>query len=127
MRNISEILQDIKNIKNFTKETDLAKLFGVKPNVVSTWRARNTIPYKELIALCEQEGWDVSILLSGQGMLTEGKPSAYPPETQRYIDMLVEVLDRGDPESVDIIKGELAKEYRRIKHAPQNKDQKKGA
>ncbi|MBI5562335.1 MAG: helix-turn-helix domain-containing protein [Deltaproteobacteria bacterium] len=67
MRTIDEILEAVKQLEGFTKDAKLAELFQVRPNVVSTWRSRNTIPYKELIALCEEKGYNISAILTGEG------------------------------------------------------------
>lgn len=69
MRSINFILDSIKVLKGLKTDAQLARLFSVKPNVLSTWRSRNTVPYKELIAFCEQEGLNLSAILSGKGPL----------------------------------------------------------
>jgi hypothetical protein len=66
MRSIDEILNKIKEIKGIKTDTDLAKLFGLKPNAVTNWRKRGTIPYEHLVSLCEKERLSLMWLLTGQ-------------------------------------------------------------
>lgn len=66
MRTIDEILNKIKDIKGLRTDTELAALFNVKPQTLSTWRKRQTIPFGLIIALCEKEKWPISWLLAGQ-------------------------------------------------------------
>lgn len=66
MRNINEILSKIKELKGLKSDTDLAVFFNIKPQTVSTWKKRGTIPYDLIVALCEKEGWPLNWLLTGQ-------------------------------------------------------------
>jgi len=66
MRTIEEILDKIKELKGLKTDTDLAEFFGVKPQTISTWRKRKTIPYDLLIAFCEKEDWPIGWLIAGQ-------------------------------------------------------------
>lgn len=66
MHTINEILDNIIKSKGLKNDTALAKLLKVKPTTVSNWRKRSTIPYNLIISLCEQEGWSLNWLLTGQ-------------------------------------------------------------
>lgn len=66
MRTANEILDEIKRQKGITSDAELARLFGVKPPTVTTWRTRNSVPYDAIVALCEREGLDLSWILTGQ-------------------------------------------------------------
>ncbi|MDY6857399.1 MAG: S24 family peptidase [Thermodesulfobacteriota bacterium] len=74
MRNINLILDEIKKIKGFVKDSELANLLKVKPNVISTWKSRNTIPYKNLITFCDSEGYSIKWLLYGEGSMYVTSP-----------------------------------------------------
>lgn len=63
---VNEILDKIKEIKEFQADTSLAELFGVAPNTVSNWRKRGSIPYDHIVAFCEKERVDLTWLLTGQ-------------------------------------------------------------
>lgn len=66
MRTANEILDDIIEMKGLKNDAALAKQFGVKPNTVTNWRTRNSIPYDYIVSLCEEEGWSLNWLLTGQ-------------------------------------------------------------
>lgn len=44
----------------------LAKLLDVKPNTISTWRKRQTIPYDVLFRFCEDHNYDIGWLITGR-------------------------------------------------------------
>jgi SOS-response transcriptional repressor LexA len=93
MRNINVILDSIKILKGFKRDMELAKLLGVRPSVISTWRKRNTVPYKQLIQLCEEESLNISCLLYGQGPIRFEKKglSLVGPEMTPYKGEMVEI------------------------------------
>lgn len=55
LRTSSEILDQIRRIKNITSDTALGEIFGVRQPTVSSWRSRNTLPYEDIIAFCANE------------------------------------------------------------------------
>jgi phage repressor protein C with HTH and peptisase S24 domain len=66
MRTVNEILDEIKKLKGLKTDTELAGLFYVKPNTVSNWRKRNTLPYEQIITFCEKENVDIRNILLGK-------------------------------------------------------------
>ena len=66
MRIAGGILDKIKVYKGFATDSEMAKYFGVRQSVVSSWRGRNTIPYKELLFFCKKEELDIQELLDGR-------------------------------------------------------------
>ncbi len=66
MKTVNEILDEIKRLKKLKTDTSLAILFNVKPNTVSNWRKRNTIPYEQVITICEKENIDIRTILLGK-------------------------------------------------------------
>lgn len=66
MRTVNEILDKLKEIKNFKNDAELARALGVQPNTVSTWRSRGAMSYDSIIQFCEQEGIDLQLVLTGQ-------------------------------------------------------------
>lgn len=111
MRTVDEILDKIKEIKEFQTDTSLAELFGVAPNTVTNWRKRGSIPYDHIVAFCEKERVDLTWLLTGQVLsktadidgkkvwvLAEGEPGLYlradepkTPEEKRLHAVLIRV------------------------------------
>jgi len=61
-----EILDKIIKLKGLKNDAALARLFKVKPNTVTNWRQRNSIPYDHIVPLCEHEKWSLSWILMGQ-------------------------------------------------------------
>ena len=45
MLSVNEILNNIKELKGFRTDTEVANFFGMKPNSVTNWRKRGSIPY----------------------------------------------------------------------------------
>ena len=68
MRTFSEIAKDLINIKGFKTQAELARYFNVKPNTITTWKARNMIPFELIIAFCERDCIDAIQLLTGEGL-----------------------------------------------------------
>ena len=52
MGNIIDILEYIKKNKSIQTDKELATLLKVKPNTVSNWRTRGTIPSQGPIERC---------------------------------------------------------------------------
>ena len=72
-RSASEILDEIRRIKGLGSDTALGELFGVKQSTVSSWRARNSLPYEEIIVFCIKEGisTDNLFLIKGSAKITK--------------------------------------------------------
>lgn len=66
MKTTDDILNKIKEFKGLKNDAALARLFKVKPNTITNWRQRDSIPYNYIVTLCEQERWSLSWLLVGQ-------------------------------------------------------------
>lgn len=66
MRSANEILDKIIGIKGLKNDAALARQFKVKSNTVTNWRKRNSVPYDYIVPLCEEEGWSLNWLLTGQ-------------------------------------------------------------
>ena len=79
------ILDKIKIYKGFATDSEMAKYFGVRQSVVSSWRNRNTVPYKEFLDFCKKEGLDIQELLDGR-IKTVKKAMRQEPE--KWVDVL---------------------------------------
>jgi len=66
MRTINQILLVFREKVKCEKDKHLANYLGIKPNTISTWKKRGKVPYKELIAICEEKGIDLNWLFFGQ-------------------------------------------------------------
>ena len=66
-RSASEVLDEIRRIKGLGSDAALGEVFGVRQSTVSSWRARNSLPYEEIIAFCVREDISTDNLLLHQG------------------------------------------------------------
>lgn len=66
-RSASEVLDEIRRLKGLGSDAALGELFGVKQSTVSSWRARNSLPYEEIIVFCVRENISTDNLLIHQG------------------------------------------------------------
>ncbi|MBF0556562.1 MAG: helix-turn-helix domain-containing protein [Nitrospirae bacterium] len=66
----------IKQLHGIKTDTELASVFNVRQNTVSAWRARKTIPYDQIVLMCERMSVSLSWLLTGKGSIyIDDKPS----------------------------------------------------
>ena len=84
--NIKEIVELIKQKlteKNgaVAMERDVAIALGFSPSYFATAKSRGTIPYEQIINLCDQNNWDLNEILLG-------KPSVASDEAVYEIDFL---------------------------------------
>ena len=68
--NIKEIVELIKQKlteKNgaVAMERDVAIALGFSPSYFATAKSRGTIPYEQIINLCDQNNWDLNEILLG--------------------------------------------------------------
>lgn len=66
-RSASEILDEIRRIKGLGSDAALGEIFGVRQSTVSSWRARNSLPYEEIISFCIKAGISTDSLFLNQG------------------------------------------------------------
>ncbi len=55
MRTFSEIVLEIIRLKGYKSEAQVADLLNLKPSSLSSCKARNSYPFDELFAFCEEE------------------------------------------------------------------------
>jgi hypothetical protein len=100
-RSASEVLDEIRRMKGLGSDAALGEVFGVRQSTVSSWRARNSLPYEEIIAFCVREGISTDNLLLHQGPVritkveigTSGRPVTVTIEIDDlFITRLTRVL-----------------------------------
>jgi transcriptional regulator with XRE-family HTH domain len=103
MPSVSDVLERIKVLKNIKKDADLAKMLGVEPNTVTTWRKRGSLPYEKIIAFCEREKVSLDALFMGEGRIeamsaqveTPGKGAVYDRDLLReVVEVVEEIFER---------------------------------
>lgn len=60
------VLERIKKLKNFTKETELAEFLGESKQNLGNWYARSKYNLDEVLDRCRKDGLDVNYLLTGE-------------------------------------------------------------
>lgn len=94
---IQDILQRVGEIIGSDKNIAIAKALQVAPQTSSTWKTRQTIPWKELYVFCNKRGVSMEWLLTGEGQpwadATAPQPGAEERDerilaVQRLLDLL---------------------------------------
>ncbi|MGV4380988.1 helix-turn-helix domain-containing protein, partial [Ornithobacterium rhinotracheale] len=76
----SLILNKIKLHLNLNSDTEFAKFLGIKPQVLSNWRARNTFDTELIYTKCEDV--DANWLLTGEGEMLKSPIKQKEPVQQ---------------------------------------------
>jgi len=66
MREISEIIGIIKELKKLKSDTDVARVLGMKQSAFSERKKLNSIPYEQIALFCEKEELSLDWLLLGR-------------------------------------------------------------
>ncbi|WP_340065159.1 helix-turn-helix domain-containing protein [Ascidiimonas aurantiaca] len=76
MQNANKIIEKLKNVFNLSTDVELAGLLKISPTTLSTWKSRNSVDYKLIITLCEENDIDLNQLLLGKkiGQSHESEP-----------------------------------------------------
>ena len=86
MENALDIINKVMDKYRFRHKRDVAEYFGVTPQALSIWIAKNQIPPKHLLKLSQENRKDIPVAIK-TGVVME-KPSS-PEETQSVIDYLM--------------------------------------
>lgn len=68
MQKLDEILDRLYKAIGITKNSDFCEKYDVKPNTLSTWRKRNTIPYDFIMEIAEKENISLEWLFSNKNV-----------------------------------------------------------
>lgn len=108
-------------------QSDIARELDVEPSHLSRWIKGRVAPsYEILVKIGNLTGVSLDKLIANKEALTP------MPEFQELVKKLLYILDHGDQDSKDIIRGDLAREYRRLKEMeraeklPPKEPEKKG-
>ena len=86
MENALDIINDIMDKHRFRHKRDVAEYFGVTPQALSIWIAKNQIPPKHLLKLSLENKTEVPLSINNSGMLEK---SSSPEELQSVINYLM--------------------------------------
>ena len=112
MENALDIINRVMDKHRFRHKRDVAEYFGVTPQALSIWIAKNQIPPKHLLKLSQENRKEVSVAIKAG--FVKGEPSSLE-ETQSIIDYLMR-------ENISL-KDELAGLKEKIKNKPLKKPQ----
>ena len=86
MENALDIINDVMDKHRFRHKRDVAEYFGVTPQALSIWIAKNQIPPKHLLKLSQENKTEVPVSISTSDMLEK---SSSPEELQSVINYLM--------------------------------------
>ena len=86
MENALDIINGVMDKHRFRHKRDVAEYFGVTPQALSIWIAKNQIPPKHLLKLSQENKGEVPVSINNRDMLE--KPSS-PEEMQSVINYLM--------------------------------------
>ncbi len=86
MENALDIINDVMDRHRFRHKRDVAEYFGVTPQALSIWIAKNQIPPKHLLKLSQENKVEVPVSIDNSDML---KKSSSPEELQSVINYLM--------------------------------------
>jgi len=86
MKKALDIINDVMDKHRFRHKRDVAEYFGVTPQALSIWIAKNQIPPKHLLKLSQEDKAEVPASISNSDML---KKSSSPEELQSVINYLM--------------------------------------
>ena len=86
MENALDIINDVMDKHRFRHKRDVAEYFGVTPQALSIWIAKNQIPPKHLLKLSQENKTEVPVTISTSDMLEK---SSSPEELQSVINYLM--------------------------------------
>ncbi|MFY9076009.1 helix-turn-helix domain-containing protein [Malaciobacter mytili] len=65
MLNFEEIINRLIIILNLKNKSELALLMEVSTAVLANWKARNKIPYEQIVTICLKNNIDIKYILTG--------------------------------------------------------------
>ena len=86
MENALDIINDVMDKHRFRHKRDVAEYFGVTPQALSIWIAKNQIPPKHLLKLSQENKVEVPVSINNSDMLEK---SSSPEELQSVINYLM--------------------------------------
>lgn len=91
-RSASEILDEIRRMMGLGSDAAVGALFGVKQTTVSSWRARNSLPYDQIIAFCIREGVSTDSLFLVQRPIRISKEGNWKLGHQKSVTIEIDDL-----------------------------------
>ena len=86
MENALDVINDVMDRHKFRHKRDVAEYFGVTPQALSIWIAKNQIPPKHLLKLSQENKVEVPISINNSEVVEK---SSSPEELQSVINYLM--------------------------------------
>ena len=82
MRTFKDILDKLYSALNIKSDIEFCRKYGIKKNTLSTWKARNKIPFELLIEISQNENLDLNWLLKDQPTEPTIQPDQKPSDLE---------------------------------------------
>jgi len=82
MRTFKDILDKLYSALNIKNDIEFCRKYGIKKNTLSTWKARNKIPFELLIEISQNENLDLNWLLKDQPTEPTTQPDQKPNDLE---------------------------------------------
>ncbi len=115
-REAEVVIARLKEVFSVASDSALCEQIGVSPQTLSSWKARNKIPYANCVEISKQKGVSLDWLLTGRGnkLLTAVTEVGNDDGFSRADIALMELLNQLDPEvRRDLLRG--AEEKQRMR------------
>lgn len=76
---VNAVLDRLKQVYVVDKDSELAKSLEITPQTLSTWKARDKVPYSICVQISKERNLTLDWLLTGEGQMYKNAP---PPEQQ---------------------------------------------
>lgn len=107
-----EFLRKFKELEGPKTDQEIAKTLGIRQSTFSLKRKRGDIPYPQLINFLIKKELSLDQFFKGR---------IYSPEIQGTVETLIYILEHGDKETKNIVRGDISREYRRLKETEEAK------
>lgn len=90
MRTINDILDRLYDKLGVSKDIDFCRKYNFKPNTVSTWRKRDSIPYDKIVEISQIANISLDYILNGKEINSNENTINYKEEIIKNLDFLNE-------------------------------------
>ncbi|MBN1689010.1 MAG: helix-turn-helix domain-containing protein [Candidatus Omnitrophica bacterium] len=92
--NANCIIERFARLNGLKNDADIAKLLGVKPSTVSSWRVRDSVNYNLIIAHCKPEHQQYILTGQGEPFVSSSTETTPPKDVPQYILDLLRKTER---------------------------------
>jgi hypothetical protein len=111
---IEDVLGRIKQIVGESSDSGLARALDTTPQTISSWKARDSIPYAKCIELAEKERVSLDWLLTGEGAMYKAAAANQQPSLSPRDQGLLDLFHALDEDAQREIQS-AAQEKKRVR------------